>query len=202
MSGGRPSQRCIDFSQPEEAGAGKSGSAKQPTAMPIVLRVAVAFPEDAGAAIRAEVEADLIAAVGHAAIDFVLAFDPHLVFRPAAAVMDDGAGAALAGLAMADIDGGGSPDAIALSWPQWHSAILRASRPVCHANTANLSPPSDPRDRISFRAALEMRRRRHAGQQRFGTPDSTPQPRPPERGRVSPVPPPQLSKSPKTPPTP
>src|SRR5207253_7029900 len=31
-------------------------------------------------------------------------FDPHLALQPAAAVMDDGAGAALASLAMTDID--------------------------------------------------------------------------------------------------
>ena len=34
VPGGSPSQRCIDSSQPDEVGAGKSGSAKQPTAMP------------------------------------------------------------------------------------------------------------------------------------------------------------------------
>ena len=37
VPGGSPSQRCIDSSQPDEFGAGKSGSAKQPTAMPQVV---------------------------------------------------------------------------------------------------------------------------------------------------------------------
>jgi len=49
-------------------------------------------------------KADLETAIGDAAVDLVLAFDPHLALRPAAAVMNDGARAALAGLAMADID--------------------------------------------------------------------------------------------------
>ena len=37
VSGGSPSHRCIDSSQPDEVGAGKFGSAKQPTAMPQVV---------------------------------------------------------------------------------------------------------------------------------------------------------------------
>ena len=47
-------------------------------------RAAIAFPEDAGAAIRAEMKADLEAAVGYPTVDLVLAFDPHLAFQPAA----------------------------------------------------------------------------------------------------------------------
>ena len=54
-------------------------------------------------------EADLETAVGDPAIDLVLAFDPHLALKPAATVMNDGAGAALAGLAMTDIDAVGLP---------------------------------------------------------------------------------------------
>src|SRR5262249_48106883 len=61
-------------------------------------------PEDAGAAIRAEMKADLEPAVGDPAVGLVLAFDLQLVFAPAAAVMNDGTGTALAGLAMADIN--------------------------------------------------------------------------------------------------
>jgi hypothetical protein len=49
-------------------------------------------------------KADLEPAVGDPAVDLVLAFDPHLALRPAAAVMNDRTGAALAGLAMTDID--------------------------------------------------------------------------------------------------
>src|SRR5262249_41358536 len=59
---------------------------------------------DVAAAVRAEVKADLEPAIGHARVDFVLALDPHLGLPPAAARMDDRTGAALARLAMADID--------------------------------------------------------------------------------------------------
>src|SRR5271165_3857117 len=67
-------------------------------------RAAIAFPEYTAAAVGAEMKADLEPAVGDPAVDLVLAFDPHLAFRPEAAVMNDGTGAALAGLAMTDID--------------------------------------------------------------------------------------------------
>ena len=42
VPGGNPSQRCIDSYQPDEVGAGKSGSAKQPTAMLQVVRLRIA----------------------------------------------------------------------------------------------------------------------------------------------------------------
>jgi hypothetical protein len=48
-------------------------------------------------------KADLEAAVGYPTIDLVLAFDPHLAFQPAAAVMNNRAGAALVGLAMTEL---------------------------------------------------------------------------------------------------
>src|SRR5262249_38774967 len=67
-------------------------------------RAGTAFPEDAAAAIGAEMKADLGSAVGDPAVDLVLAFDPHLALQPAAAVMNDRTGAALAGLAVTDID--------------------------------------------------------------------------------------------------
>ena len=60
-------------------------------------------------------EADLETAVGDPAIDLVLAFDPHLALKPAATVMNDGAGAALAGLAMTEYTLSGSPEVIARS---------------------------------------------------------------------------------------
>ena len=69
-----------------------------------MVRPAVAFPEDTAAAVRAEMKADLETAVGDPAVDLVLAFDPHLGLQPAAAVVNDGAGPPLAGLAMTDID--------------------------------------------------------------------------------------------------
>ena len=49
-------------------------------------------------------KADLEPAIGNPAVNPVRAFDPHLALQPAAAVVKDGAGAALAGLAMTDID--------------------------------------------------------------------------------------------------
>jgi hypothetical protein len=55
-----------------------------------------AFPEDAAAAVWAEMKADLGPAVAFTRVYFVLAFDPHLALQPAAAVMNNRAGAALA----------------------------------------------------------------------------------------------------------
>src|ERR1700737_3063305 len=66
-------------------------------------RAAIAFPEDTAAAVGAEMKADLGSAVGDPSVDLVLALDPHLALQPAAAVMNDGTGPALAGLAMTDI---------------------------------------------------------------------------------------------------
>src|SRR5258707_343234 len=71
---------------------------------PAVCGVAVAFPVQVAAAIRAEIKADPIAAVRAALVDLALAFEPHLVFRVARAEMEGGAGAPPAGLAMAEID--------------------------------------------------------------------------------------------------
>src|SRR5258705_4602722 len=71
---------------------------------PTHRRVAVAFPVQVAAAIRAEIKADPIAAVGAALVDLALAFEPHLLFRVARAEMEGGAGAPPARLAMAEID--------------------------------------------------------------------------------------------------
>src|SRR5262245_40516727 len=71
---------------------------------PAAVGIAVAFPEHAAPTIGAEMKAELGSAVGDPAIDLVFAFDPHLALQPAAAVMNDRTGAALAGLAMTDID--------------------------------------------------------------------------------------------------
>ena len=49
-------------------------------------------------------KADLEPAVGDPAVGLVLAFDPHLALQPSAAAVNDGTGAALAGLAMTDKD--------------------------------------------------------------------------------------------------
>jgi hypothetical protein len=64
---------------------------------------AIAFPKDTAAAVGAEMKADLEPAVGNPAVDLVFAFDPHLALQPAAAVMNNCAGATLAGFAMTDI---------------------------------------------------------------------------------------------------
>ena len=78
-------------------------------------RAAITFPEQASAAIRAEMKAKIEAAVALSRVDLVLAFDPHLAVQPAAAVMNDRAGAALAGLAMTESTLSGSPEVIARS---------------------------------------------------------------------------------------
>src|SRR6266567_6680177 len=66
--------------------------------------IAVALPENAAAAIRTEMETDLEPAIGGPAIDLVIARDAHLVLLPAAAVVKNRAGAALACFAVADIN--------------------------------------------------------------------------------------------------
>ena len=71
----------------------------------------------------------LEAAVALPRVDLVLPFDPHLALQPAGAVMDDRPGAALAGLAVTDIDAVGfarrsCPQlaAVALGYP-FHSVL-------------------------------------------------------------------------------
>src|SRR3954469_19859324 len=55
---------------------------KAPDSNPAVVGVAVALPEHAGTAIRAEMKTDLEAAIGRARIDLMLTFDAHLRLRP------------------------------------------------------------------------------------------------------------------------
>ena len=62
---------------------------------PVDVGVFVALPEHVAAAIRAEVKADLEAAIGVTLINLVVAFDPNSAFRISAAGMDDSLGAAL-----------------------------------------------------------------------------------------------------------
>src|ERR1700730_5246092 len=83
---------------------GKTGVGKRTDGDPVIFRGAVALPIDVAAAVRAEVKADLEPAIGHARVDLVLALDPYLGLQPAAARMDDHAGAARASLAVAHID--------------------------------------------------------------------------------------------------
>jgi hypothetical protein len=71
---------------------------------PADRRIAVAFPIERAAAIRAEVKPDAMAAVGIAFIDPALAVEPHPLFQIGCAKMERGAGSALARLAMAQIN--------------------------------------------------------------------------------------------------
>jgi len=64
---------------------------------PVDVGVFVAFPEHVAAAVRAEVKADLEAAVRVTLINLVVALYPNLAFRVGAAGMDDSPGAALDG---------------------------------------------------------------------------------------------------------
>src|SRR5438876_4772431 len=87
-----------------KARRGKPGVGKRADGDPVIFRGAVALPVDVAAAVRTEMKADLEPAIGHARVDLVVALDPHLGLPPAAARMDDRAGAALASLAVADIN--------------------------------------------------------------------------------------------------
>jgi hypothetical protein len=64
-------------------------------------RVAAPFPIERGAAIRAEMKSNAIAAVGVAFVDLSLAIEPHPIFQIRRAEMEGGAGAALSRLAVA-----------------------------------------------------------------------------------------------------
>jgi len=68
---------------------------------PADRRIAVPFPIERAAAIRAEMKSNAIAAVGVAFIDLPLAIEPHPFFRIRRAEVEGGAGAALALLAVA-----------------------------------------------------------------------------------------------------
>src|SRR5271154_800357 len=65
-------------------------------------RVAVSFPVQRAAAVRAEMKSNAVAAVGVALIDLPLAVKPDLLFRIARTEMK-GAGATLASLAVAQV---------------------------------------------------------------------------------------------------
>ncbi len=71
---------------------------------PAKFRGLVAFPEDVASAVRAEVKADGEPAVGYPRINLVLTFGPHLAFQPAGAEMECGPRAALARLAVAEVN--------------------------------------------------------------------------------------------------
>ena len=68
-------------------------------------------------------KSNAIATVGIAFVDLPLAIEPHPLFRIAGTKMESGASAALACLAVAQINPIGSPVAITRSEPQWHCPI-------------------------------------------------------------------------------
>src|SRR5437899_10501685 len=82
----------------------KAGIAERADRDAAIPRIAVAFPIQAGAAIRTEVKADLGTAIGHAGVDLLLALDTHAVLRVGRAGMHQGTGAPLTGYAVADIN--------------------------------------------------------------------------------------------------
>jgi hypothetical protein len=59
-------------------------------------RIAISLPIKRGAAIRAEMKSNPIAAVGVALVDLPLPIEPHLLFRKTCAEMESGTGPALA----------------------------------------------------------------------------------------------------------
>ena len=71
---------------------------------PADRRVAVSFPIQRRAAIRAEMKSNAVATIGFALVDFPLTIEPHLLFRKSGTGMESGTGAALARLAVAQIN--------------------------------------------------------------------------------------------------
>src|SRR5260370_23433416 len=59
-------------------------------------RVAISFPIECAAAVRAEMKSNAVAAVGVAFVELPLAFQPHLLFPKRRAEMERSASAALA----------------------------------------------------------------------------------------------------------
>ena len=73
----------------------KSGSAKQPAAMPSFARPLAGHPIHRGAAVRAKMKADLESGIGKARIDLALSLDSHLVLREIHAEVNYRAGSTL-----------------------------------------------------------------------------------------------------------
>ena len=71
---------------------------------PADRRVAVSFPIERAAAIRAEMKSNAIAAVGVALVDLPLAIEAYLLFLVRRAEMESGASTTLARLAVAQIN--------------------------------------------------------------------------------------------------
>ena len=66
--------------------------------------IPVVFPIQVAAAIRTEVKADPVAAIGATLVNVSRALEPHAVLKIGRAEMEGGAGSALASLAVAQIN--------------------------------------------------------------------------------------------------
>ena len=104
MFGGRPSHCCIDCSQIESLGGAKAEVSNAPTRDAADGGVAVSFQVHRAAAVRAEMKSNAIVSVGVALLDLPLAVEPYLLFRIRRAEVEGSAGAALASLAVAQVD--------------------------------------------------------------------------------------------------
>ena len=83
------------------AGRRKGRRVERTYSDPADRRIAVPFPIERAAAIRAEMKSNAIAAVGIALVNLPLTVEPHPLFWIARAEMEGRAGAALARLAVA-----------------------------------------------------------------------------------------------------
>src|SRR5271163_1892237 len=101
----RQAEPCVHPFLPDRvAGRRKRRSVKRAHCDSADSRVAVSFPVQRAAAVRAEMKSNAIATVGVALVDLTLAVEPHLLFRKRRAEMEGRAGATLARLAMAQVN--------------------------------------------------------------------------------------------------
>jgi hypothetical protein len=122
-------------------------------------------------------KADLKPAVAFTSVDFVLAFDPHLAFQPALPLWMIAPVRRWQALQWQTYTLPGSPDVIARSRPQWHSAILsiRFSPNLLLRDFAILAPAtagverligkSEPAGWVRFAAGRRLRSRSRAQRQ-------------------------------------
>ena len=110
------------------------------------LGVAVPLPIEGGAATRTKMKSDAVAAVGIALVDLPLAVEPHPLFGIRRTEMESRAGAALASLAVAQINSIGFtrgnhskraavalPDPFRCLLPTWYGRILTYPVGCCRA---------------------------------------------------------------------
>ena len=89
---------------PDRVAGRRKGRVERTYCNPADRWVAVSFPIKRGAAIRAEMKSNAIAAVGIALVNLPLTVKSHLLFRKRRAEMESRAGAALTRLAVAQVD--------------------------------------------------------------------------------------------------